>query len=110
MMMTLYTERLKNLHNDIQTQFNDQLKLNIPRWVTFPFEVDIADVDICLHENLFEMLNDEIFQARFKDGEHNVWKRNDTATKSFPSVLATLIKEKSKCYGALESPTSYKRM
>ncbi|XP_052824058.1 uncharacterized protein LOC128247878 [Octopus bimaculoides] len=58
--------------------------LDIPRWVTFSFEVNVAGADICLQENPIELQSDEIFQAGFKDGEHNVWKSNDTATKYPP--------------------------
>lgn len=54
-MMILYAEHLKNLSDDIQAQLSDQLKLNIPVQVTLPFEVNVADVDICLQENLIEL-------------------------------------------------------
>lgn len=48
---------LKNLFDDMQARLSDQLKLNIPCRVTLPFEVNVADVDICLQENLIEENN-----------------------------------------------------
>lgn len=45
---------LKNLFDDIQARLSDQLKLNMPRRVTLPFEVNVAHVDICLQENQIE--------------------------------------------------------
>ncbi|XP_029643877.1 uncharacterized protein LOC115218268 [Octopus sinensis] len=79
--LVLYAEHLKNLNDDTSVRFNDLLKLNVLRWVTLPFEDNVANVDICLQENLIELQNDEIVQARFKDGKHNLCKSNDTTTQ-----------------------------
>lgn len=42
--------------------------------MTLPFEVNVADVDIGLQANLIDLQNDEMFQARFDDEKHDVWK------------------------------------
>lgn len=71
--------RKKNLHDDRQARVSNLLKLNIPRCVTLPFEVNVSDLDIYLRRNLIKLQSDEIFPARFKEGKHNIWKSNDTA-------------------------------
>ena len=77
--LEFYGEYLKNLHKDMQARFSDLLTTDIPTWVTIPFEVNAADVDISLQETLIKLKSDEILQAKFKDGKHNIWKTNDTA-------------------------------
>lgn len=46
--LELYGDLLENLHEDMQTRFSDLVKMDIPIWVTIPFEVDVADVEISL--------------------------------------------------------------
>lgn len=83
MMMTWYTEYFKNLHIDTYAQLNNRRELDILRWMTFVFEVNVADVSMYLQENLIKLQGDEIFQAKLNDGQHNVGKRNDTI-KMYP--------------------------
>ena len=42
--------------------------------MTLPLEFNAIDADILLQENLNEFQVDEIFETRFKDEKHNVWK------------------------------------
>ena len=63
----------------MQVWFSDLLMVAVRDWVTNPFEINAAKVDTALQETLTEMRSDEIFQTRFKDGQHNVWETTDTA-------------------------------
>ena len=65
--------------HDSTCSFSNLLMLTVAHWVTHPFEVNVGDEDIFLQENLFELQRDEIFEARFKDEKHNVWKSNEIA-------------------------------
>ena len=81
----LYGEHLKNVHENMEVRFSDLLMMAIPAWVTNPFEINAVDVDITLQETV-ELQSDGIFQAKFNDGQHNVWKTNDTAKKNSTTV------------------------
>ena len=94
-MMTLrkYGVHLKILHKDRQAQFSDLLMMDMPTWVTIPLKVNAADVDI-FQRTLNEMLRDEILQAKFSDGEHDIWKQVTLLNK----ILTTLSKNTDLCY------------
>ncbi|XP_076322057.1 SCAN domain-containing protein 3-like [Tachypleus tridentatus] len=79
--LALYGEYMDNMHEDMQTRFSDLLMMVIPTWVSIPFEINVADIDISLQEPLIELQSGEIMRAKFKDGKYNVWKTNDVATK-----------------------------
>ena len=79
--LALYGEYLENIHEDMQTRFSDLLWMDIPLWVSIPFEVNVAEMDIFLQEPLIESQSDEMMHAKFKDGKYNIWKTNDVATK-----------------------------
>ena len=79
--LALYGEYLENIHEDMQTRFSDLLGMDIPIWVSIPFEVNVAEMDIFLQEPLIESQSDEMMNAKFKDGKYNIWKTNDVATK-----------------------------
>ncbi|XP_076348273.1 SCAN domain-containing protein 3-like [Tachypleus tridentatus] len=98
--LALYGEYMENMHKDMQTRFSDLLMMVIPTWVSIPFEVNVADIDISLQEPLIELQSDEIMRAKFKDGKYNVWKTNDVATK-YP-----LLWDKAQLY-VIAFPTSY---
>ncbi|XP_076324388.1 SCAN domain-containing protein 3-like [Tachypleus tridentatus] len=98
--LALYGEYMENMHEDMQTRFSDLLMMVIPTWVSIPFEVNVADIDISLQEPLIELQGDEIMRAKFKDGKYNVWKTNDVATK-YP-----LLWDKAQLY-VIAFPTSY---
>ncbi|XP_076372972.1 zinc finger BED domain-containing protein 5-like [Tachypleus tridentatus] len=98
--LALYGEYMENMHKDMQTRFSDLLMMVIPTWVSIPFEVKVADIDISLQEPLIELQSDEIMRAKFKDGKYNVWKTNDVATK-YP-----LLWDKAQLY-VIAFPTSY---
>ncbi|XP_076324253.1 uncharacterized protein LOC143232565 [Tachypleus tridentatus] len=98
--LALYGEYMENMHEDMQTRFSDLLMMVIPTWVSIPFEVNVADIDISLQEPLIELQSDEIMRAKFKDGKYNVWKTNDVATK-YP-----LLWDKAQLY-VIAFPTSY---
>ena len=65
----------------MQTRFSDLLMMDIPAWVTIPFDVNVADVDASLKETLIELQSNELLCDTFKDKECNIWKGNDVATK-----------------------------
>ena len=98
--LALYGEYMENMQKDMQTRFSDLLMMDIPTWVSIPFEANVADIDISLQESLIELQNDEIMRAKFKDGKYNVWKTNDVATK-YP-----LLWDKAQLY-VIAFPTSY---
>ncbi|XP_076324411.1 zinc finger BED domain-containing protein 5-like [Tachypleus tridentatus] len=98
--LALYGEYMENVHEDMQTRFSDLLMMVIPTWVSIPFEVNVADIDISLQEPLIKLQSDEIMRAKFKDGKYNVWKTNDVATK-YP-----LLWDKAQLY-VIAFPTSY---
>ena len=72
---------MENIHEDMQTRVGDLLGMDIPIWVSIPFEVNVAEIDISLHEPLNEIQSDEIMHAKFKDEKYNIWKTTDIATK-----------------------------
>lgn len=76
------------MHDDREARVSNLLKLNIPRYVTLPFEVNVSDLDIYLRKDLIKMQSDEIFPARFKEGKHKIEKSNGTAKKN------TLLRKK----------------
>ncbi|XP_068220908.1 protein FAM200A-like [Palaemon carinicauda] len=88
------------MHSDVQNRFSDLLMMVIQTWVSIPFEVNVADIDISLQERLIELQSDEIMRAKFKDGKCNVWKTNDVATK-YP-----LLWDRAQIY-VIAFPTSY---
>ena len=51
----------------MQTRVGDLLGMDIPIWVSIPFEVDVAETDIPLQELLNKIQIDEIMYAKFKD-------------------------------------------
>ncbi|XP_076324409.1 zinc finger BED domain-containing protein 5-like [Tachypleus tridentatus] len=53
--LALYGEYMENMHEDMQTRFSDLLMMVIPTWVSIPFEVNVADIDISLQEPLIEL-------------------------------------------------------
>ena len=61
----------------MQTRAGDLLGMDIPIWVSIPFEVNVAEIDKSLHEPLNEIQSDEIMLAKFKDEKYNIWKTND---------------------------------
>ena len=67
--------------------------MDIPTRVIIPFKVNAADVDI-FQRTLNEMLRDEILQAKFSDGEHDIWKQVTLLNK----ILITLSKSTALCY------------
>ena len=98
--LVLYGHHLQNLHEHMQTRFNDLLTLNIPTWVISPFTVNAADVDVSLQETIIEMQSDEVLLAKFKNRNHDIWKINDTAEK-YP-----LLWQKAQLY-VIAFPSSY---
>ncbi|XP_076347970.1 SCAN domain-containing protein 3-like [Tachypleus tridentatus] len=85
-------------HTEIQ--FSDPLDMNIPDWVTDPFEVNVSDVDITLQEYVNELHSDITAQARFKRDKHYFWISSEIANK-FPQLW-----EKTKLY-FIAFPISY---
>ncbi|XP_068224017.1 SCAN domain-containing protein 3-like, partial [Palaemon carinicauda] len=69
--LALYGEYMENRHKDMPIRFSDLLMMVIPTWVSIPFEVNVADIDISLLEPLIELQSDEIMRAKFKDGKCN---------------------------------------
>mgnify|MGYP007131729378 CR=1 FL=1 len=84
----------------MQTWVGDLLGMDIPIWVSIPFEVNVAEIEISLQEPLNEIQSDEIMRAKFKDEKYNIWKTNDVATK-YP-----LLWDKAQFY-VIAFPTSY---
>ncbi|KAK2724169.1 SCAN domain-containing protein 3-like [Artemia franciscana] len=74
--------------------------MDIPIWVSIPFEVNVAEIEISFQEPLIELQSDEIMRAKFKDGKYNIWKTNHVATK-YP-----LLWNKAQFY-VIAFPTSY---
>ncbi|KAK2712003.1 hypothetical protein QYM36_010884 [Artemia franciscana] len=74
--------------------------MDIPIWVSIPFEVNVAEMELSLQEPLIELQSDEIMRAKFKDGKYNIWKTNDVATK------CPLLWDKAQFY-VIAFPTSY---
>ncbi|KAK2706471.1 hypothetical protein QYM36_016497 [Artemia franciscana] len=77
----LYGEYLENIHEDMQTRFSDLLGMDIPIWVSIPFEVNVAEINISLQESHIELQSDEIMRAKFKDRKYNIRKTNEVAAK-----------------------------
>ena len=98
--LELYGEYLENMHEDMQARFSDLLRMDIPTWVSIPFEVNVSEIDISLQEPLIELQSDEIMRAKYQDGKYNIWKTNDVATK-YP-----LLWDKAQLY-VIAFPTSY---
>ncbi|XP_068220903.1 SCAN domain-containing protein 3-like [Palaemon carinicauda] len=98
--LALYGEYMEIMHTDMQNRFSDLLMMVIQTWVSIPFEVNVADIDISLQEPLIDLQSDEIMRAKFKDGKCNVWKTNDVATK-YP-----LLWDRAQIY-VIAFPTSY---
>ena len=84
----------------ILNRFSDLLGMDIPIWVSIPFEVNVAEIELSLQEPLIELQSDEIMRAKFKDGKYNIWKTNDVATKYH------LLLDKAQFY-VIAFPTSY---
>ncbi|XP_068225571.1 SCAN domain-containing protein 3-like [Palaemon carinicauda] len=98
--LALYVEYMENMHKDMQIRFSDLLIMVIPTWVSIPFEVNVADIDISLQEPITELQSDEIIHAKLKGGKYNIGKTNDVATK-YP-----LLWDKAQIY-VIAFPTSY---
>ena len=77
----IYVNHLKNIHDDMQTRFQDILTLNIPVWVHIPFEVNPADIEIELQEELVDLQSDETARTLFKTRSYDAWKNKDFAEK-----------------------------
>ncbi|XP_068220211.1 uncharacterized protein [Palaemon carinicauda] len=77
--LALYGEYMENMHKNMQIRFSDLLMMVIPTWVSIPFEVNVADIDISLQEPLIELQSDEIMRAKFKDvgNKLDIVKRGD---------------------------------
>ena len=84
----------------ILNRFSDLLGMDIPIWISIPFKVNVAEIELSLQEPLIELQSDEIMRAKFKDGKYNIWKTNDVATK-YP-----LLWDKAQFY-VIAFPTSY---
>ncbi|KAK2715735.1 hypothetical protein QYM36_010341 [Artemia franciscana] len=84
----------------ILNRFSDLLGMDISIWVSIPFKVNVAEIELSLQEPLIELQSDEIMRAKFKDGKYNIWKTNDVATK-YP-----LLWDKAHFY-VIAFPTSY---
>ncbi|KAK2712178.1 hypothetical protein QYM36_011019 [Artemia franciscana] len=65
--LALYGEYLENIHEDMQTRIGDLLGMDIPIWVSIPFEVNVAAIDISLQEPFNEIQSDEIMHPKSKD-------------------------------------------
>ncbi|XP_065571524.1 uncharacterized protein LOC136034317 [Artemia franciscana] len=74
--------------------------MDILIWVSIPFEVNAAKIELSLQEPFIELQSDEIMRAKFKDGKYNIWKTNDVAMK-YP-----LLWDKAEFY-VIAFPTSY---
>ncbi|KAK2727848.1 hypothetical protein QYM36_008359 [Artemia franciscana] len=98
--LALYGEYLENIHEDMQTWVGNLLGMDILIWVSIPFEVNIAEIDISLQKSLNKIQSDEIMHAQFKDEKYNIWKTNDVAAKY------SLLWEKVQFY-IIAFPTSY---
>ena len=98
--LALYRKYLENIHEDMQTRFGDLFGMDIPTWVSIPFEVNVAEIELSFQEPLIELQSDEIMRAKFQDGKYNIWKTNNVATK-YP-----LLWDKAQFY-VTTFPTSY---
>ena len=58
-------EHLKKNQEYMQCRFKNLLEIIIPVWVLIPFEINVADVVIELHETLVEIQCDEIARSLF---------------------------------------------
>ena len=96
----VYVNYLKNIHEDMITRFKDLLELNIPVWVSNPFEVNAADVRIDLQEELVELQCDGWAQSLFKKDQYDAWRRSEFALK-YP-----LLWENAKMY-IIAFPSTY---
>ena len=65
----------------ILNRFSDLLGMYILIWVSIPFEVNVAKIELSLQEPIIQFQSDEIMHAKFKDGKYKIWKTNDVATK-----------------------------
>ena len=74
--------------------------LDIPAWVTIPFKVNVAAVNMSLQETLIELQNVQVLCAKFNDKECMIWKANDVTTK-YP-----LFWDKTQLY-VIAFPSSY---
>ena len=88
------------MHKYMNTRLSDLFMMDIPNWVSIPFDVNIADIDISLQVSLIELQSDEIMRAKFTDGKYIIWKTNDITTK-YP-----LLGDKAQLY-VIAFPTSY---
>ena len=85
--LALYGEYLENMHEDMQTRVGDLLGRDIPIWVSIPFEVNVAKIDISLQEPLNEIQSNEIMHTKFKD--HQVkYMENKLCGYKVPFALA----------------------
>ena len=84
----------------ILNRFSDLLGMDIPIWVSIPFKVNVAEIELSLQEPLIKLQSDEIMRAKFKDGKYNIWKTNDVAT------MYPFLWDKAQFY-VIAFPTSY---
>ncbi|KAK2719533.1 hypothetical protein QYM36_005123 [Artemia franciscana] len=78
----------------------DLLRMDIQIWVSIPFEVNVAEIELSLQEPLIELQSDEITPAKSKDEKYNIWKTTVVATKH------PLLWDKAQFY-VIAFPTSY---
>lgn len=94
-----YTDHLQTVKADLEVRFRDLRELDVPEWVTEPFEVDASSIDAAVQESLIDLQNDEEAKATFRiSGWRAMWA---THGLRFP-----LLWEKT-CVLLLAFPTSY---
>ena len=45
--LVIYGEYFENMYEDMKTWFSHVLMMDIPTWVSIPFEANISDIHIC---------------------------------------------------------------
>ena len=64
--VALYGEYLENIPEDMQNRFSNLLGMDIPIWVSIPFEVNVAEKELSLQEPLIELQSDACKIQRWK--------------------------------------------
>ncbi len=57
-------KHLTALHDEMEVRFDDLLKLEIPSWVTSPFDTPPDKIEISLQETLIEFQADEFLKKK----------------------------------------------
>ncbi|XP_048117914.1 zinc finger BED domain-containing protein 5 [Alosa alosa] len=69
-----YTDHLKTVKADPEVCFRDLNELDVPEWVTEPFQVDVSSIDAAFQESLIDLQNDEEAKATFRtSGWRAMW-------------------------------------